>query len=119
MGDNEGEDGFKKVYVAHIKSIVFDRDMIEAKKNDFARFIDKVTDVFEYMVEHFDESKRFYTQNFRTTAYTTANGNLTECRNMIRLKNKDPCVLERVAYLCLVLERFLFLLDSNACDFSS
>lgn len=106
----EEEDVFKKEYVAHIKSIVLNPDMNGLRAKNFAAFLDKVTDVFEYMITHLDRSRRFLTPNFRQVAIKTASDNLHECRKKILLKNEqDPRVVERLLYLCLVLEQFLLL----------
>lgn len=104
------QDEFKKEYVAHIKSIIYDPDINQIRTTNFAAFLDKVTDVFEYMVTNLDRSRRFLTPNFRQIAIKTASDNLHECRKKILLKNEqDPRVVERLLYLCLVLERFLLL----------
>lgn len=99
----------KDQFVAYIKEVISDPSLPELKKTNFVGFIDRVTDVFEYMVEHFIESQSFVTPAFRQVASKTADDNLRESRKMIALKNNPPHVLERLVYLCLVLERFLFL----------
>ncbi len=110
------EDVVKKRYLTFIKGIILDPVMSGLRTTDFAAFLDKVTDVFEYMIEHFDESQRFLTTNFRNVASTVANTNLTECAKIVILQNRPPHVLERAEYLTLVLERFLFLIRTR--DFS-
>lgn len=103
-------DAFKATYVGHVKKLVMDPVLDKIRGENYGAFIDRVTDVFEYMIVHFEESQRIWTPNFREVAHTTAYGNLQECRKMCVLRNKSPEVLERIAYLCLVLERFLSLM---------
>ncbi len=106
----DSEVPFKTVYVGHIRTLIFDPNLAEMRKTNFANFIDRVTDVFEYMIDHFEESKNFLTPNFRETSCAIAMSNLGECKNICMHRNKPPEVLERVAYLSYVLERFLSLL---------
>lgn len=107
-------DAFKAAYIGHIKTLIMDPLLDEMRSVNYAAFIDRVTDVFEYMVVHFKESQRIFTPNFREVARTTACDNLRECKKICVLRNKPPEVLERIAYLCLVLERFLSLLNSSS-----
>lgn len=110
----EEENVFKKTYISHIKTLMEDPVLAEESRDEnYAAFIDRVTDVFEYMVVHFKESQCFLTPNFREVVRTTASGNLQACRKMCVLRNKSPDVLERIAYLCLVFERFLSLLNNG------
>lgn len=106
-------DAFKETYFGHVKKLIMDPVLGEIQNKNYAAFIDRVTDVFEYMVVHFKESQRIWTPNFREVARTTARDNLHECRKICILRNKPPEVLERIAYLCLVLERFISLLNNG------
>jgi len=98
---------------AKLKSLLLDPVLRtkEIRSEKYGELIDKVTDVFECMMTlQFQESQIIRTPKFREAARTVAVNNLTECRKMCASRNKSPDVLERVAYLCLVLERFIALL---------
>lgn len=90
---------FKQEYIAHLKAMTGDELQSLKDSEHFDAYLDRVTDVFEYVLQTFDRARYIWNDRLVDVILMSSKENVRTATKMIDARTKPWHISERLEYV--------------------